>query len=286
MATMVAIGKIRIKDNIRKVDTGDVPLEEAELHHLPLDEQAEIKSLAKNIESVGLIHALTVKDLGGGKSYRLIAGWRRYMAMKHLGKKTVEVKSIKGKTDDEVVLQLSENLHRSDLNPMEVAEALEAIMRIKSITKQVILAQEVNKTTGWVSQHLGLLKTDASIQESVRNGEMGIAAARALATLPKPEQPGAVSTAKKEAKGAGKNKVTTKGAKSQVSKSKKKKEGKQGTIRTVDERQVEQKAALIREFYVGEYGDQKIPQDVSKMIPAFWDFLFKKDRLYISPDAK
>ena len=285
MASFIAMSRIRVAENVRSIpgadkieDLGEAPLEE-----FPLDFQAEVKALAKSIADVGLINPLTVKDLGKGESFRLVAGFRRYKALQYLGRKQVDVKSVKGKSSEEKVLQLVENVHREDLNPLDIAKALEEIRSIRGITKQAMLAEVVGKSSGWVSQHLALLKADDAIREAVESGEMGLAAARTLTSLPREDQKSAVEDAKKEAQGNGKKKVSTKGARRQARKKKSERDGKQMKIRPVAEREAEQKVALVKEYLSERYGDLQVPHDVHVAVEGFWDFLFKKDRVYIAP---
>lgn len=280
MSSMVALSKIKIPDNIRTIP-GVEDLVATPVTSFPLDEQAEILALAQSIAEHGLMQPLVVKDLGKDKGYRLIAGFRRFKALQHNGAKMVDVKSIKGKTEDEKILQLVENIHRKDLNPLDIAKGLDQIRQIKGIAKQASLAEFVNKSSGWVSQHLALLKTDENIQSAVASGEMGINAARSLATLPKADQAEALKNAKHEASSAGKSKVSSKGARRQATKAKARKKGKQAEIAPVAEREAEQKEKACKGFIDVHFGDKKVPDEAKNLVSSFWDYLMSKKHLYI-----
>lgn len=280
MSSMVGLSKIQVPSNIRTIP-GVEDLVNTPLSEFPLDERASILALADSIQQDGLLNPLTVKDLGKDKGYRLIAGFRRFKALQHLGARRVDVKSVKGQTKDEAILQLIENIHRKDLNPMDVAKGLQKIQELEGFTKQSDLAQRVKMSTAWVSQHLSLLKADENVQKAVASGEMGINAARSLTTLPKHEQAGALDDAKREAASAGKKKVSAKGARRQAKKSKDKKKQQQTTIRTIAEREAEQKEAACKGFIDVHFGDKKIPDGSKELVEAFWDYLMEKEHLYI-----
>jgi len=279
MASMVALSKIRIPNNIRTID-GVTDLRETMLSEFPLDEKAKILQLAESIKEHGLLQPLVVKDLGRG-NFRLIAGFRRYKAVQYNGMRSVDVKSIKGKTEDEIVLKLVENIHRQDLNPLDIANGLEEIKRVKGLRKQSALASLIHKSQGWVSQYLSLLDVDDAVKQKILSGEMGMTAARTVSALSKDEQAEAIKKAEEEAEAAGKKKVTTKGVRRQVAKSKDKKKKKQVEMKTVSEREKEQKEVLVKDFLDVHFGDQMISTEAKDLVIAFWDYLMSKDRLYI-----
>jgi ParB family chromosome partitioning protein len=278
--TTLALSKIVIDKNLRTIN-GVEDLRETPLGSFPVDERERILELAETIDVYGLLNPITVKDLGGGKQFRLIAGYRRFKAVQHLGKNVIDSKSIKGKREDEAIVQLVENVQRKDLNPLDVARGLENIRKVKGISKQGSLAKVVGKSAGWVSQHLTLLKSDPEVIASVESGEMGLGAARQISSLPKEEQAGAVSDAKKEAKKVGKKKVSSKGAKRQVAKRKDGKKGKQKVLAPVEEREKEQKEKLVKEFIAVQCGDNDPPGDMKETVEKFWDFLMSCNSLYI-----
>lgn len=283
MALMVAMSKIVVSDNIRTISGADKieDLAKASLSEFPLDFQAEVKNLAESIRQNGLINPITVKDMGRGERFRLIAGFRRLKAVQLLGRTRIDVKSVKGPTEDEVVLQLVENVHRENLNPMDVARTLQRIMRVKGYSKQASLIGVVNKSAPWISQHLALLKADKSVQAAIVSGEIGVGGARQLSSLSREEQKGAVDAAKREAADAGKKGISTKGVRRQACKIKASKRKKQASIRPVVEREVEQRTQLVKDFVDDYFGDTPVPDGAERLLVAFWGFLFSKNRLVI-----
>ena len=281
MASMIAMSKIVAGKNVRLFEVDDFV--QTPLSDFPKDKAERILALAETIREHGLLSPIVVKDLGGGKKFRIIAGHRRFKAMQHLGKTTIDAKSIKGPVENEMTLSIIENVQREDLNAMEVAFGLEELMKLKHITKQSSLASLVQKSKGWVSQHMALLKADSNIQNEIRAGSLGLSAARALASLPPSEQAEALSEAKKESKAAGKPKVTTKSARRQVTKSTEKKKNAQKTLEPIAVREREQRDDCIRRFVEGKWGEEKPPQETVPLCRIFWKFLLDETRLIIKP---
>ncbi|MCB6185133.1 ParB/RepB/Spo0J family partition protein [Leeia sp. TBRC 13508] len=87
--------------------------------------QEEIESLANSIKELGLMQPISVRRVGD--RYELIAGERRLLAHKHLGKNTIEALIVPA-SDAEMAMQaLAENIDRSDLTDFEIGIALRAI---------------------------------------------------------------------------------------------------------------------------------------------------------------
>jgi len=283
MSSLVALSKIQIPGNIRSIPGVD-DLYGTPVSEFPLDIQAHILSLAEDINERGLLQPIVIKDLGKGKGFRLIAGFCRFKAVQHNGGTTIDSKSIKGKTEDESIIKLVENVKRKNLNPIDVAHGLDDIRQIKKITKQADLAKVVGMSSAWISQHLNLLKADQTVQDSVLSGEMGLQAARSIAALPSEQQAGAVKDAQKEAKEAGKKKVSSKGARRQATKRKNEAAGKQPQLKLLEDREQEQKDLVCKDFIDVHFGDSKTPEDLAEarvLAEAFWDYLMSKNRLYI-----
>ena len=280
----ISVSKIDVDGNVRNVEGID-DLSGLSYADLPKSELDEIIDLAENIRAHGLLQPVTVKTKKDGR-YRLVTGWRRLMAHQYLQKPMVPATVLKGKKDDEPLLQLIENVQRKGLNPMDVARSLDSIRMHRGIKNQESLAKIVNKSPAWVSQHLALLKADPTVQNAVDNGEIGVGGARAIASLPKGQQASALQGAKKEAKAAGSVKdgktiVKTRGARRQARKTKRQNAGKQADIRPVAEREAEQKELLIESFFEEEFGQKKVSVPQKEVVSKFWDYLHEKSRVVI-----
>lgn len=87
-------------------------------------DDAKMKELEGSIKGQGLVQAITVRPIDGGK-YEVVAGMRRYTASKSAGLKKIPA-LIRDLTDDEArLLSITENLERSDLTPIEEARAFQ-----------------------------------------------------------------------------------------------------------------------------------------------------------------
>lgn len=147
------------------------------------DEQ-ELLELTESIREHGLIEPLIVRRVGGGSDkFELIAGERRWRAAQRAGMKEilVVVKDVSPKEAFE--LALVENVQRADLNPIEVAEAFDRLVREYSYTQQT-LAERVGKDRATIANALRLLKLPARIRSMVIGRELTEGHARALLGAP------------------------------------------------------------------------------------------------------
>jgi ParB family chromosome partitioning protein len=147
------------------------------------DEQ-ELTELADSIKEHGLIEPLIVRRLGAGTDkFELIAGERRWRASQRAGIKEVlvVVKDVSPKEAFE--LALVENVQRADLNPIEVAEAFDRLIREYSYTQQT-LGERVGKDRATIANALRLLKLPQRIRSLVISRELSEGHARALLGAP------------------------------------------------------------------------------------------------------
>ncbi|MCK6590478.1 MAG: ParB/RepB/Spo0J family partition protein [Polyangiaceae bacterium] len=147
------------------------------------DEQ-ELEELAASIQEHGLIEPLVVRRAApGADKFVLIAGERRWRAAQRAGLKDVlvVVKDVSPKQAFE--LALVENIQRADLNPIEVAEAFDRLIREHGY-KHESLAERVGKDRTTIVNALRLLKLPARIRSLVISRELSEGHARALLGAP------------------------------------------------------------------------------------------------------
>ncbi|GEM_PF-6964998 len=83
-----------------------------------------LQELTNSIKSIGLLQPITVRSVNGHGKFQIIAGERRWRSMIELGWKEAPAIVVDGLTEIEAVkLQLSENITRRNLNPVEEARA-------------------------------------------------------------------------------------------------------------------------------------------------------------------
>jgi ParB family chromosome partitioning protein len=147
------------------------------------DEEA-IEELASSIREHGLIEPLVVRRAhAGADKYEIIAGERRFRASQRAGLKDVlvVVKDVSPKEAFE--LALVENVQREDLNPIELAEAYDRLLREHGYTQEA-LSERVHKNRSTVANSLRLLKLPQRVRSMVIAGDLTEGHARAILGAP------------------------------------------------------------------------------------------------------
>ena len=144
------------------------------------DEDA-LNELAASIKEVGVMQPPVVRELSNGR-YELIMGERRLRASKLVGLKTIPV-ILRASADNEMLREaLLENIHRSQLNPLEEAAAYQNLINDFGYTHEE-LATKVGKSRPAVTNTLRLLNLPASVQRKIAAGVLSAGHARALLSL-------------------------------------------------------------------------------------------------------
>ena len=140
-----------------------------------------LAELSASIKEVGVLQPPVVRDIGGGR-YELIMGERRLRASKLAGLRTIPV-IIRQTPDNELLREaLLENIHRSQLNPLEEGSAYQNLLNDFGYTHDE-LAVKVGKSRPAITNTLRLLNLPASVQRRVAAGILSAGHARALLTL-------------------------------------------------------------------------------------------------------
>ena len=140
-----------------------------------------IAQLADSIRDQGVLQPLLVVPFSGGR-YRIIAGERRYRAGRLAGLETLPciVKDIDVVRQMEIAL--IENLQREDLNPLEAAKGIQALMKQCGYTQEKVSAR-LGKSRPAVANLLRMLTLPDEVTEMVRDGLLTAGHARVLAGL-------------------------------------------------------------------------------------------------------
>lgn len=149
------------------------------------DEDA-LAELVGSIKEIGVLQPIVVRPNPVGEGYELIMGERRLRASKEAG--LTEIPAIIRDTDDTDLLRdaLVENLHRSQLNPLEEAAAYQQLLDDFGITHEE-LASRISRSRPQISNTLRLLRLPAPVQRRVAAGVLSAGHARALLGLDSPE---------------------------------------------------------------------------------------------------
>ena len=146
-----------------------------------------LSELAISIRNQGVIQPLLVRQLAGmPQRYEIVAGERRWRAAKLAGLTEVPVIVTEYSDKDAMTVALVENLQREDLNPLEEAEALQAL-RLAHGLSQEALAEQLGKSRPAVANSLRLLQLPPTIQEGLARGDISAGHARALLAVADPD---------------------------------------------------------------------------------------------------
>jgi len=145
------------------------------------DEDA-MAELVHSVKEIGLLQPIVVRKIEDDK-YELVMGERRWRATQLAG--LTSIPAIVRDTEDEVMLRdaLLENLHRSQLNPLEEAAAYQQMLDDFGCTQEV-LATRIGRSRPQISNTLRLLKLPSGVQRRVAAGVLSAGHARALLGLP------------------------------------------------------------------------------------------------------
>lgn len=147
------------------------------------DEEA-LQELSDSIKKYGVLEPLIVTKKGD--YYEIIAGERRWRAARMAGIKEVPV-VIRDYTDKEIMeISLIENIQREDLNPIEEAEAYEALISEYNL-KQEEVAERVSKSRSTITNSLRLLKLCEDVRQMVMYNMISTGHARALIPIEDPK---------------------------------------------------------------------------------------------------
>lgn len=144
------------------------------------DEEA-MAELVASIKEIGILQPPVVRQTSTGR-YELIMGERRFRAAKLAGLRSIPV-IIRQTPDNELLREaLIENIHRSQLNPLEEAAAYTQLLQDFNCTHDE-LAQKLGRSRPLISNTMRLLNLPTSVQSRVASGVISAGHARALLGL-------------------------------------------------------------------------------------------------------
>ncbi|HZC98191.1 MAG TPA: ParB/RepB/Spo0J family partition protein [Bradyrhizobium sp.] len=148
-------------------------------------DEAALEELATSIAATGVVQPILVRPVGSGR-YQLIAGERRLMASRKVGKATIPAVVRPASDEQAMEMTIIENLQRADLNPMEQARAFDRLGREFQMTQEQ-MAKRTGKDRASVANFLRLLRLPTEIQGKVEAGELTFGHARTLLALESPD---------------------------------------------------------------------------------------------------
>ncbi|MDZ7724539.1 MAG: ParB/RepB/Spo0J family partition protein [candidate division KSB1 bacterium] len=138
----------------------------------------KIDELANSIAEKGMVQPVTVRPYEG--KYQLVAGERRLRAVQLLGLEELPAYVLNIDNDEDMMeLSIIENIHRENLNPIDIANGYKRLIDECDLTQEQV-ARKVGKDRATVTNFLRLLKLPKRIQKSAQNGDISMGHARAL----------------------------------------------------------------------------------------------------------
>ena len=148
------------------------------------DEEAQAE-LVHSIREVGLLQPVVVRPQGGGR-FELVMGERRWRAARAAGLERIPA-IVRETADDDLLRDaLLENLHRSQLNPLEEAAAYDQLLKDFGCSHDE-LAHRIGRSRPQISNTLRLLRLPPPVQRRVAAGVLSAGHARALLGLEQPD---------------------------------------------------------------------------------------------------
>lgn len=148
--------------------------------------EPELDELAHSIKQRGVLQPILVRpDPDAPGQYQIVAGERRWRASQRAGLKTIP--AVVREADELELLEVGiiENVQRSDLNPIEEAEAYGALMKRFGRTQES-LAESVGKSRAHIANTVRLLNLSEAAREHLRQGRISAGHARAALGAPDP----------------------------------------------------------------------------------------------------
>ncbi|AEM71586.1 parB-like partition protein [Allomuricauda ruestringensis DSM 13258] len=146
------------------------------------DEQ-NLNQLAQSISEHGVLQPITVRKFEEG--YTIVMGERRYRASKLVGKPTIPAMVREFADNDVLEVQIIENLQRKDVEPTEEAEAIQFLLDRYEPSE---IAKRLGRSENYIRQRIKLASLIEGFKPFVRNGEMTLGLAVAVALFEPGEQ--------------------------------------------------------------------------------------------------
>ena len=169
-----------------KLDTNKSNINDIELSEISVNpfqprsnfSNNSLRELSISIKNIGIIQPITVRKIENNK-YQLISGERRLRACKEIGLKKIPAFVRMANDQDSLEMALVENIHRQDLDAIEIAISYQRLLEEINLTQEE-LSDKIGKNRTTISNYLRLLKLDPIIQSGIRDGFISMGHGRAL----------------------------------------------------------------------------------------------------------
>ena len=144
-------------------------------------EDASMAELVASIASLGIIEPIVVRQVEAD-AFVVVAGERRFAAAKILNLRQVPCVVTQCSDSEALVISLTENLQRSDLNPIEKACALRRLLDEFSLTQQEV-GKRVGMSQSTIAHHLRLLSLPREVRSLISEGALSVGHGKVLAGI-------------------------------------------------------------------------------------------------------
>lgn len=168
------------EQNLRFIDT-DLLRSSAGSRSNLFGEDESMSELVDSIASLGIIEPIVVRQVAADE-FVVVAGERRFMAARLLQLRQVPCVVTQCTDSEALVISLTENLQRSDLNPIEKACALRRLLDDFGLTQQQV-GKRVGMSQSAIAHHLRLLSLPPEVRRLISEGALSVGHGKVLAGI-------------------------------------------------------------------------------------------------------
>ena len=144
-------------------------------------DKEKLEELVTSIKNIGLIQPITIKKISKNK-FQLISGERRLRAFKKLKIDKIPCYIRKANDQQSLEMALVENIHRQDLDSIEIAISYKRLIEEIKITQEE-LSEKIGKKRSTITNYLRLLKLNPIIQSGIKDGFISMGHGRAMINI-------------------------------------------------------------------------------------------------------
>jgi ParB family chromosome partitioning protein len=148
-------------------------------------DEDELSRLSASVKTHGILQPLVVRRVG--EQFQLVAGERRLRAAQEAGLSKVPVRVVDFNDQQTLEAALVENIHRTDLNPIEKAQGFKEYLDRFQVSQEQ-LAERLGLARPTISNLVGLLELTAPVQDAVRLNQISLGHAKIIKGVKDPER--------------------------------------------------------------------------------------------------
>jgi ParB family chromosome partitioning protein len=163
--------------------TEDLPISEIKLPENQLRSHHNLDELVVSISQRGLLHPIIVRTVNGRPLYEIVAGCRRYLACKKIGKRKIACQITDLSDKDAFEVSIIENVQRMTLETMDEATAFKTYVSDKGWGGVSQLAAKLGKSVSYVTKRIMLLDLPKEVRKSIGESTLNPSVAQELIYL-------------------------------------------------------------------------------------------------------